>query len=577
MPARRLLVGTAVLCSVTLLAFAYGCHDNARLTDPTLQADIRITATGLIKLAYSCGNYFRVRNLNPTAVSAAYTVSGSPTQWPLELPAPAVGKPYSETFFLTPIKGTVSLFYQDTLVTSVPNASKGCATTFTKGSWSPVSPWPLVAIHATLLPDGNVLAFQRDSAMLDPMLWNPTTGFFTTVPSGVNLFCSGHAFLPDGRLLVAGGHASADHGIRNAMLFDYVTQTWTPAPPMLAGRWYPTNTTLADGEVLTIAGGDENAATNLIPEVYDQSGNWRELTDASKGLAYYPRMFLAPDGRVFHAGPEQNTSFLDPSGTGSWTPGPVSSFPSRAYGSAVMYEPGKILIVGGGAPQPTATAEVIDLNGSATWRSVASMPTARRQHTATMLPDGMVLVTGGTKGKGFNNAVGAQKPALIWNPATERWTVMASASVNRLYHSTALLLPDGRVLSAGGGQAPAIGEVDQYNGQLFSPSYLFNPTGGPSERPIISSAPTSTAYGATFQVDSPNASEVVSVTLVRLGSVTHAFDQNQRFMRLAFTRDTGFITVTAPTLPTDAPPGHYMLFLVNMNGVPSVASILQVL
>jgi hypothetical protein len=186
-------------------------------------------------------------------------------------------------------------------------------------------------------------------------------------------------------------------------------------------------------------------------------------------------------------------------------------------------------------------------------------------------------VTGGTRGAGFNNAVGAQKATLLWNPVTEGWTTLANIAVNRLYHSTALLLPDGRVLSAGSGQPPATGEPDQYNAQTFSPPYLFKPQGGAALRPVITGAPSSIGYGQQFQVDSPNASETVAVALIRLGSVTHSFDENQRFMRLASVVNTGFLTVTAPANANLAPPGHYLLFLVNANGVPSVGTIIQVL
>ena len=115
-----------------------------------------------------------------------------------------------------------------------------------------------------------------------------------------------------------------------------------------------------------------------------------------------------------------------------------------------MYEPGKILVVGGGNP-PTATAQTFDLNeATPTWRNTASMSIARRQLNATLLPDGTVLVSGGTYGAGTNNTATPVFHAESWNPATGTWTQLASASVPRLYHSSALLLPDGRVLVTGG-------------------------------------------------------------------------------------------------------------------------------
>ena len=187
-----------------------------------------------------------------------------------------------------------------------------------------------------------------------------------------------------------------------------------------------------------------------------------------------------------------------------------------------MYADGKILVVGGGDP-PTNTAEVIDLNQpSPTWRAVAPMSIARRQLNATLLPDGNVLVTGGTSGPGFNNAATPVYPAEVWDPATETWTTLASATVPRLYHSAATLLPDGRVLSTGGNGQPTP--------EAFSPPYLFK---GPVRRCVRCRPPSATA--SSFSVQSPEAANITKVTLIRIASVTHAFDQNQRLSVLSFT------------------------------------------
>ena len=224
---------------------------------------------------------------------------------------------------------------------------------------------------------------------------------------------------------------------------------------MNAGRWYPTSTTLANGDVLVTSGSmDTNYTNNTLPQVYQVATNtWRNLSTAQLNLPLYPFMFVAPNGRVFNAGPAQMSRYLDTAGTGAWTNVANNTFGYRDYGSAVMYEPGKVLIVGGGGgidtgPAPTATAEVIDLNAATpTWRQVSvRCPTGRRQHNATLLPDGTVLVTGGSNAPGFNNQAGAVHTAELWNPATETWTTLASSTQYRGYHSTALLLPDGRVL-----------------------------------------------------------------------------------------------------------------------------------
>jgi hypothetical protein len=434
------------------------------------------------------------------------------------------------------------------------------------GQWSAVFPAPIVQLHVHLLTDGTVLSWGRVG---DPQVWDPATGTFTAVPSPSWLFCAGHDFLPDGRLLVAGGHIADGHGLPNTNLFDPATHSWQVAPPMARGRWYPNNTTLPDGEVLTVGGTDENMTVDTIPEVWDGT-HWRQLTTANLALEWYPRMFVAPDGRIFNAGEEQPSRWLDVTGTGRWSDGPRRNFgPWRGYGSAVMYQPGKILYVGGGDP-PTNTAEVIDLNQpNPTWAYTGSMAYARRQINATLLPTGDVLVTGGTGAPGFNNAAGAVHAAELWSPTTGTWTTLASNAVIRMYHSASLLLPDGRVLHTGSGDGANAARELSY--ELFSPSYLFR-----GARPTLTGfTPTVVGYGQTLHVDTPDGASITQVTFIRTGSVTHAFDQAGRLVPLAFAAESGGISVTIPASRTTAPPGPYMLFLVNANGVPSVGRIMR--
>ena len=432
------------------------------------------------------------------------------------------------------------------------------------GQWSAVFPAPIVQLHVHLLTDGTVLSWGRIG---DPQVWDPATGAFTAVPSPSWLFCAGHDFLPDGRLLVAGGHIADGHGLPNTNLFDPATHAWQVAPAMAQGRWYPTNTTLPDGEMLTVGGTDENMTIDTIPEVWDGT-HWRQLTTAKLALEWYPRLFVAPDGRIFNAGEEQPSRWLDVSGTGRWTDGPRRNFgPWRGYGSAVMYLPGKILYVGGGDP-PTNTAEIIDLNQSnPSWVYTGSMAYARRQINATLLPTGDVLVTGGTGAPGFNNAAGAVHAAELWSPTTGTWTTLASNAVIRMYHSTSLLLPDGRVLHTGSGDGANAPRELSY--ELYSPPYLFR-----GARPSLTGfTPTVVGYGQTVRVDTPDGASITKVTFIRTGSVTHAMDQAARLVPLAFVAVSGGISVTLPASRTTAPPGPYMLFLVNRNGVPSVGRI----
>jgi hypothetical protein len=451
----------------------------------------------------------------------------------------------------------------------------GSSTAAVQGEWAAAFPTPVVAIHMHLLPTGRVLLWGDKG---ETQVWDPASpGAFTQVLKTFQYFCSGHTVLPDGRILVAGGHITADHGLAAAAVFDPSSGTWTNTNSMARGRWYPTTTALPDGEVLALAGTDEDGVVVPTPEIWNGSG-WRPLTTAALELPYYPRLFVAPNGKLFYAGDALTTRYLDIGGTGAWTTVADRNVADREAGSAVMYAPGKILYAGGGDP-PTASAEVIDLNQAApAWRTVPGMAFARRQMNATLLADGKVLVTNGSSGPGFNNLADAVHYAELWNPATESWTTMAREATPRVYHSTALLLPDGRVLSSGSGEGDGVTFAQsELSAEVFSPPYLFNPDGSLAARPTISSAPATLAYGQTVSVGSPDAGSVTRGTLIRLSSVTHAFNASQVIYPLVFGA-TGPTTLQAagPANANLAPPGPYLLFLVNGKGVPSVAKIVTV-
>ncbi|HXQ71603.1 MAG TPA: galactose oxidase-like domain-containing protein [Pyrinomonadaceae bacterium] len=458
----------------------------------------------------------------------------------------------------------------------------------TVGQWSSVITLPIVAIHMHMLPSGKVLIWQDDNhanyntngtrlgGSTVAYIWDVGAGTTTQVNNtSVNVFCSGHAFLPDGRLLIAGGHAGSDgDGITDAFIFNGSNNTWTQTNlPMSAGRWYPSAVTVGNGEVLVVSGADPGGGTNT-PEVWqtNSGGGWRSLTNATLGLNLYPYMHLAPNGKVFVSGTESTTRYLDTSGTGAWTTVATRVGGDRDYGSSVMYDVGKVLIMGGGNPVQS-TAEIIDLNqGSPAWSSVGSMANARRQMNATILPNGRVLVTGGTN-NASNEAAGAILATEMWNPATGNFSTMASAQTPRLYHSTAILLPDGRVVSAGGGRPG----TEYKNAEIYSPPYLFTAGGGAATRPTIDShLSKGVRPGSTIFVTTPDAANISDVTLVALSSVTHARNMTQRFNRLSFTQGMGGLNVTLPSSSNSCPPGPYMLFILNSNGVPSVAQIINV-
>src|SRR2546429_1702914 len=228
-----------------------------------------------------------------------------------------------------------------------------------------------------------------------------------------------------------------------------------------------------------------------------------------------------------------------------------------------MYLPGKILYVGGGDP-PTNTAEVIDLNQpNPTWAYTGSMAYARRQINGTLLPTGDVLVTGGTSAPGFNNAAGAVHAAELWSPTTGSWTTLASNAVTRMYHSTSLLLPDGRVLHTGSGDGANAPRELSY--ELYSPPYLFR-----GARPTLSGfTPAVVGYGQTLQIETSDGASITKVTFIRTGSVTHAFDQAGRLVPLAFAAVRRGLPVPPPATPPPPPPRPRHPVLVEPNGVPA--------
>lgn len=530
-----------------------------------------------VDLIYICGNKFLVTNSTASTVQVEYRVAGTTEAGGLTLREGPGGDPgHSETELETSNKGIVELYRDgvrvarrdnDDLPCGAPALSPAVGTLGTEaivGKWSPPFSWPNIGLHLHLLRNGKVLSWGK---FRDPYVWDPSAKTFTAVPSGSWIFCGGHAFLSDGRLLVNGGHISDNHGMAETNLFNPSTMVWSRGASMVKGRWYPTTTTLANGQVLTMGGRDETASLVTIPEVWTGS-SWKSLTAADRSLPYYPRAFLAPNGRVFVAGEYQPTYYLSTSGTGSWSTVSSRRYGVRDYGSAVMYQPGKILYAGGG--HTTNTAETIDLNkASPTWEWTNPMAYARRHLNATVLPDGKVLVTGGTSGTGFSDEASAVHAAELWDPASGTWTTLASNSVSRVYHSTTLLLKDGRVLHTGSGDAS--GAVDHFDAELFSPPYLFK-----GARPKISSGPSTVNYTETFFVGTVDPAAIARVTWIRLGSVTHAFDMNQRFNELAFVRVTGGLNVTAPASRNLAPPGHYLLFILNGKGVPSSARVVRI-
>jgi galactose oxidase len=529
-----------------------------------------------INLTYVCGNRFIVSNAHGVPVSVTYQVVGTEEEGTADLPAaPEIDPAVSEVPIETRARGTVQLLLDGKALLAKANEGTPCnpaggappafasASAESSGEWTAVFPWPNVAVHLALLPDGRVLTLGRTGS---PNVWKPASGIFTAVPSPAWLFCSGHALLSDGRVFLAGGHISDTHGLPNTTTFS-ATAGWARSAPMAQGRWYPTTTVMSDGDVVIIAGKDQAAANVLIPEIWS-NGSVRRLTTASQAFPYYPRAVLAPNGKLLIVGPVVWTKYLSTAGTGSWTAGPKHLGGARNYGSAVMYDDGKVMVAGGA--YTTNTAEILNLNvAKPAWSWTGSMNFARRHLNLTVLPTGEVLATGGVAGTAFNDLTKGVRAAEIWNPVTGQWTTLASSAVTRGYHASSLLLPDGRVLHAGSGDGA--GAPAERNAQIFSPPYLFR---GP--RPTITRAPTEAHYDTQFRITTDDAAAITRVSLIRLGAPTHSFDQNQRFQWLTFTADATGLTVTAPKSSNRAPPGHYLVFILNDANVPSVGKIVRI-
>jgi hypothetical protein len=555
-------------------------HGAGPRTDTPIDADL-VNDSASVRLSYVCGNRFIVRNAHSVLISVTWRVIGTDEEGSETVTAAPPADPgFSEAQIETKQRGPLELSLDGQRVATRSNDGIPCtpsteggsfanATLAEAGSWSAPFTWGIsslnasVAVHLHLLPNGKVLSWGEKGL---PRVWDPATKTFSEHRSPLPLFCTGHAFASDGRLVVFGGHMSKEHGYPNVTTFSGTS--WISGSPMQRGRWYPTATTMPQGEIVAVSGKDQGGVIVPVPEVWS-NGTLRRLTTASLTLPYYPVMFLEPlQGRLFYAGEQQTSRFLSISGTGQWTTAGQRKFGLRDNGSAVMYEIGKILYAGGG--RTTATAETIDLNSATpTWQWTGSMAQPRRHHTLTALPTGDVLATGGTGGTAFNDLTKIVRTAEIWSPSTGTWKTLAAGQVPRAYHSTALLLPDGRVLVAGSGEST--GNPDQRSAEIFSPPYLFKGT-----RPRITSAPSVVPYFSTFRVVTPDAASITKVSLVRLGSVTHGLDMNQRFQKLPFAKDATGLSLTLVSGPKRTPPGHYMLFILNGAGVPSVAKIIQI-
>jgi len=459
------------------------------------------------------------------------------------------------------------------------------------GSWSTL-PYnmPINPVHVALLNNGKVLIVSGSGNVAGNTnyragLWDPQAGTITTQPVGWDMFCNGMSILPDGRPLVNGGTLQYDpfHGALNNSVYDPATNTFTDVQNMAHGRWYPTTTVLGDGRLLTFSGLDENGSTNTTVEFYTAGSGWSSAFAAGWTPPLYPRLHVLPNGKVFYSGSTTQSRVFDP-GARTWTNVATTRYSgTRTYGTSVLlpltpannYTP-RVMIMGGGNPS-TPTTEIIDLSSpSPSWVFGPAMSQPRIEMNATILPNGEVLALGGSYND--EDTATASLNADLYDPASNTFSSAGANAYARLYHSVALLMPDATVWVAGGN--PQRGSYEQRM-EIYKPAYLFTTDGlgnvVPATQPTITASPAGINYGGAFTVDSPNAANISSVVLVRAGAATHAFGMDQRLVGLSFSvLDATHLSVTGPPNGNIAPPGYYLLFLLNSAGVPSVANFVQV-
>jgi hypothetical protein len=438
----------------------------------------------------------------------------------------------------------------------------------------------------------------------------------------------------------AGGeHHDHFPGLHDAWIFDSAQRRWIkvasmsssdlldefrtgPPPPDPGGRWYPMLVTIGSGDVLAVSGhpsSRDSRHDHHVPERFTPSpapaGGWTLLWPPhpdfeSRDPHVYPRLHLLPNGRVFCSTPlaaPSRSQLIDPATGARFPAGDAPPDPINFGGEVVQdgtsvllpllpsdnYRP-RVLLCGGTQPVimdlqplmddpaenthwvPTAGRVVAPAAPVGSQPPRFTTPNPPRLHlNAVLLPTGDVLVCGGCAN--FRKDATAVLEVELYRPAQgdapDRWEVLPAARIVRNYHSVALLMPDGRVWTAGSDHDGAQGRENiEPRIEILNPPYMAAPT-----RPRIASSSTKISYSTTFLVDARPASEVSRVAIVRAASVTHAFSSDQRYVGLNFDLRPGDrLRVEGPPNSDIAPPGSYLLFVIDTKGIPSIGRFVQV-
>ncbi|MGW1805076.1 galactose oxidase-like domain-containing protein [Streptomyces sp. NPDC002078] len=478
------------------------------------------------------------------------------------------------------------------------------------GSWSVLPTQnPVRSMHSVVLDNGKVLLIAGsgnseenfNAGTFTSAVYDPANGTYKVIPTPKDMFCAGHVQLQDGRVLVlsgnkaypvVGGHGY--EGFKDSYIFDPATETYTKTNDLNDGHWYPSATELGNGDVISFGGLREDSTGSVTAEKFSYAQNqWLPLSQVNQTWSYwglYPAMILMQDGRLFYTGSHVFGNNIPGTGSAIYDYGAntITQIPGlqnkdqRDQSASVLLPPAqdqRVLTIGGGNidsnPDGNRLTDLIDLK-QANPAYVAGPPIpqgtvdlgngpqpetgnqGKMYVSAVLLPDGKVLETGGA----LHNRANPVYESSIYDPGTSTFDPVAADPESRGYHSSAFLLPDGRVMATG--DNPGNGTWN-HNVSIYTPPYLYKGT-----RPTITSVINQEwKYGDTqrITVDRP----IAKAELIRPAAVTHSSDPNQRFVDLPLSVDGNNVDLNVTNNPNIAPPGWYMLFAVDANGVPSVA------
>lgn len=451
------------------------------------------------------------------------------------------------------------------------------------GRWEEIAGAPEVAfMHSVLLPNTQRVLYWGYTRADQSRVWDYSTpaGSYL-LPANQpadspgldlntsNMWSAEHTILDTaaGTVLIHGGFSP-----NKSFTFDPTALTWTRVADTVHDRFYATTLTLADARAATLYG----SASKSV-EIYTDGAGWAApivMPASMNHHQYYPWTYVLPDGRLFIAGPHDPTHRFDlaaPAAAESFTTihGDRSTGGEKGTSILLMMRPPDykpiVYIIGGNTAATQKTAEMIDLSAPApVWSALPDLNVPRaQQFTATLLPDGRVFIAGGVSG-GADGGV-----SEIFDPRNPGagWGMGPAMKYVRTYHSSFILLTDGSVL--GGGDPMAAGVPTPH--ERFFPEYF------DMLRPVISSAPATLNYGGAFTINTPNAADIAEVVLLRAGAVTHGFNMSQRGLELVISGvGAGAVTVEAPPQANLAPPGWYLLFILNSSRVPSLGRWVRV-